>query len=424
MKDNWIKWNFSNDENNENQKIISKKLKVFLILLLVLFLLLINLKIIEVLSLADGKIIPQGRIKYVQHLEGGIVEEILIEEGSKVEKSQPLVILSKKKASSEFEEIDARLKSIELSIIRVEAEKNLQNSLSISKDQRQTFDEELLKSEKELFQSRRKAIDSEIKSKQASIDKATKNLKNLKKRLKIVKEQESISQKLLEVEATNRLKHLGILRERQEVEGNIDEQQSIIDLSKNDLEKVKNIYIEELNKELSQYKKDKEELNKRIKKYSDSLNRTVLKSPVAGTVKLISVNSKGAIVAPGVTVVEIVPENEKLIIEAKLPLSEIGYVKKNLEAKIRLNTPEGSRFRSIKGKVVFVGADRISGKDQEGFYLVKVETSENSFSRNNEEYKLFSGVPVTVGIITGKRSFIDYFLTPFMKGTSFALSER
>lgn len=424
MKDNWIKWNFSNDENNENQKIISKKLKVFLILLLVLFLLLINLKIIEVLSLADGKIIPQGRIKYVQHLEGGIVEEILIEEGSKVEKSEPLVILSKKKASSEFEEIDARLKSIELSIIRVEAEKNLKNSLSISKDQRQTFDEELLKSEKELFQSRRKAIDSEIKSKQASIDKATKNLKNLKKRLKIVKEQESISQKLLEVEATNRLKHLGILRERQEVEGNIDEQQSIIDLSKNDLEKVKNIYIEELNKELSQYKKDKEELNKRIKKYSDSLNRTVLKSPVAGTVKLISVNSKGAIVAPGVTVVEIVPENEKLIIEAKLPLSEIGYVKKNLEAKIRLNTPEGSRFRSIKGKVVFVGADRISGKDQEGFYLVKVETSENSFSRNNEEYKLFSGVPVTVGIITGKRSFIDYFLTPFMKGTSFALSER
>ena len=122
MKDNWIKWNFSNDENNENQKIISKKLKVFLILLLVLFLLLINLKIIEVLSLADGKIIPQGRIKYVQHLEGGIVEEILIEEGSKVEKSEPLVILSKK-ASSEFEEIDARLKSIELSIIRVEAEK-------------------------------------------------------------------------------------------------------------------------------------------------------------------------------------------------------------------------------------------------------------------------------------------------------------
>ena len=423
MTEKWVKWNlFKNDEKPKN--VISKRLKVSLILFSLIFLLLVNLKIIEVLSLADGKIIPQGRIKYVQHLEGGIVEEILISEGEKVEINQPLVVLSKEKASSEFEEINSRLKSIDLSILRVNSEINSNNSIEIPENINNLFDEELVKSENELFQSRRKAINSEIKSKKASIDKANKNLKNLKKRLKIVKEQEDISQKLLEVEATNRLKHLEILRERQEVEGSIDEQQSIIDLSKNDLEKVQNNYIEELNIELSQYRKEKEELNKRIQKYSDSLNRTVLKSPVSGTVKLVSVNSKGAIVAPGVTVVEIVPENEKLIIEAKLPLSEIGYVKKNLEAKIRLNTPEGSRFRSIKGKVVFVGADRISSKDEEGFYLVKVETSENSFARKNEEYKLLSGVPVMVGIITGKRSFMDYFLTPFITGASFALSER
>ena len=423
MTEKWVKWNlFKNDEKPKN--VISKRLKVSLILFSLIFLLLVNLKIIEVLSLADGKIIPQGRIKYVQHLEGGIVEEILISEGEKVEINQPLVVLSKEKASSEFEEINSRLKSIDLSILRVNSEINSNNSIEIPENKNNLFDEELVKSENELFQSRRKAINSEIKSKKASIDKANKNLKNLKKRLKIVKEQEDISQKLLEVEATNRLKHLEILRERQEVEGSIDEQQSIIDLSKNDLEKVQNNYIEELNIELSQYRKEKEELNKRIQKYSDSLNRTVLKSPVSGTVKLVSVNSKGAIVAPGVTVVEIVPENEKLIIEAKLPLSEIGYVKKNLEAKIRLNTPEGSRFRSIKGKVVFVGADRISSKDEEGFYLVKVETSENSFARKNEEYRLLSGVPVMVGIITGKRSFMDYFLTPFITGASFALSER
>jgi len=73
---------------------------------------------------------------------------------------------------------------------------------------------------------------------------------------------------------------------------------------------------------------------------------------------------------------------------------------------------------------VFVGADRISSKNEEGFYLVKVETTESSFSRKNEEYKLFSGVPVMVGIITGKRSFMDYFLTPFITSATFALSER
>jgi len=424
MTEKWTKWNFNQELENEKKSLISKRLKLSLIFFLIIFLLLINLKIIEVLSLADGKIIPQGRMKFVQHLEGGIVEEILINEGEKVEINQPLVILSKEKASSEFEEINARLKSIELSIIRVDSEKKSLKSILIPKNKKNFFDKELVKSENELFKSRRKAINSEIKSKKGSIEKAKKNLKNLKKRLKIVKEQESISQKLLDVEATNRLKHLELLRELQEVEGSIDEQQSIIDLSKNDLENLNNNYGEQLNSELSKYKKEKEELNKRIQKYSDSLNRTVLKSPVSGTVKLISVNSKGAIVAPGVTVVEIVPENEKLIIEARLPLSEIGYVKKGLEAKIRLNTPEGSRFRSIKGKVIFVGADRISGKDEEGFYLVKVETSEDSFSRKDEKFMLFSGVPVIVGIITGKRSFIDYFLTPFMTSVTFALSER
>ena len=130
MTEKWVKWNlFKNDEKPKN--VISKRLKVSLILFSLIFLLLVNLKIIEVLSLADGKIIPQGRIKYVQHLEGGIVEEILISEGEKVEINQPLVILSKEKASSEFEEINSRLKSIDLSILRVNSEINSKNSIEI-----------------------------------------------------------------------------------------------------------------------------------------------------------------------------------------------------------------------------------------------------------------------------------------------------
>ena len=98
-----------------------------------------SLKIIEVLSLAEGKIIPQGRIKFVQHLEGGIVEEILINEGEKVKINQPLVILSKKKASSEYEEINTRLKSIELSILRVDSEKKSKNEIMIPDNKKKIF---------------------------------------------------------------------------------------------------------------------------------------------------------------------------------------------------------------------------------------------------------------------------------------------
>ena len=425
MTNDWRDWKPKSNEKVDDEKLIGNKF-IYFSIFFILIIIVSNLKIIEVLSLADGKIIPQGRIKFVQHLEGGIVEEILIKEGQKVETSQPLVILSKEKASSEFEEINSRLKSINLSILRVNSEKEKRNDIIIPDQMKNLFDNDLIKFENELLKSRKKAIDSERKSKVSNIDKSKQNLINLKKRLKIVKEQESISEKLLKAEATNRLRHLELLRELSDVESKIDEQKSLILFNENELEKVNNNYDEQLNQELSTLKKEKEELNKRIQKYSDSLNRTVLKSPVTGIVKLISVNSKGAIVAPGVTVVEIVPDNEKLIVEAKLPLSEIGYISSGLDAKIRLNTPEGSRFRALEGKVVFVGADRISisDKNEESYYLVKIETKETSFSKKDENFELFSGVPVTVGIITGKRSFVDYFLTPFKNKVSFALSER
>ena len=425
MTNDWRDWKPNVNEKVDEEKLIGRKF-IYFSIFFILVIIISNLKIIEVLSLADGKIIPQGRIKFVQHLEGGIVEEILIKEGQKVETSQPLVILSKEKASSEFEEINSRLKSINLSILRVNSEKEKLNKIIIPDRMKNLFDNDLIKFENELLKSRKKAIDSERKSKVSNIDKSKQNLINLKKRLKIVKEQESISEKLLKAEATNRLRHLELLRELSDVESKIDEQKSLILFNENELEKVNNNYEEQLNQELSALKKEKEELNKRIQKYSDSLNRTVLKSPVTGIVKLISVNSKGAIVAPGVTVVEIVPDNEKLIVEAKLPLSEIGYISNGLDAKIRLNTPEGSRFRALEGEVVFVGADRISisDKNEESYYLVKIETKETSFSKKDENFELFSGVPVIVGIITGKRSFIDYFLTPFRNKVSFALSER
>ena len=202
----WLKWNFTKlNANEKSNSIITSKFKIFIILFVFSLLTLINLRIIEVMSIADGKIIPQGRIKYVQDLEGGIVEEILIKEGEKVKVSQPLVILSKEKASSEFEEINTRLKSLDLSILRVNSEKKSLSEINFPNNNKSNFDKDSIRFENELLKSRKNSINSERKSKKSNIKKANKNLDNLKKRLKIVEEQETISQKLLEAEATNRL---------------------------------------------------------------------------------------------------------------------------------------------------------------------------------------------------------------------------
>ena len=409
----WKNWNIQ-DENQSSLKtykvsVFGKKIKILILLFSLVFIGVINLNLIEVLSLADGKVIPQSRIKYIQHLEGGIVEEILIKEGDRVIPDQPLIILSKAKASSEYEEINTRLDSIEISILRIQAEKKSLKRIPKS-EKIKNFPTELIKFENELLLSRQKSIESEKKT-------LKKNIVNLEKRYKLIKEQTLISEKLLKAEATNKFKHLDLLRELSNIEGQLDEK-------KNKLDTLVFNFNKQLNNELSELKKEKSELLKRIKKFSDSLQRTTLISPVGGIIKLISVNSRGAIVAPGVTVVEIVPEDDKLIIEAQLPLSEIGYVKVGMDTKIRLNSSEGSRFKPIRGKVVFVGADRTSKSNSESFYLVKIETNEIAFSKGTETFNLSSGVPVVVGIITGKRSFLDYFLSPFKSNIVFSLSER
>lgn len=409
----WKNWNIQ-DENQSSLKtykvsVFGKKIKILILLFSLLFIGVINLNLIEVLSLADGKVIPQSRIKYIQHLEGGIVEEILIKEGDRVIPDQPLIILSKAKASSEYEEINTRLDSIEISILRIQAEKKSLKRIPKS-EKIKNFPTELIKFENELLLSRQKSIESEKKT-------LKKNIVNLEKRYKLIKEQTLISEKLLKAEATNKFKHLDLLRELSNIEGQLDEKINKLDTLVFNFNK-------QLNNELSELKKEKSELLKRIKKFSDSLQRTTLISPVGGIIKLISVNSRGAIVAPGVTVVEIVPEDDKLIIEAQLPLSEIGYVKVGMDTKIRLNSSEGSRFKPIGGKVVFVGADRTSKSNSESFYLVKIETNEIAFSKGTETFNLYSGVPVVVGIITGKRSFLDYFISPFKSNIVFSLSER
>lgn len=434
MNQNWKNWKI---EKIKKRTIKSNKIYIPIIFFFILIIILCNLKIIETLSVAEGEVKPQGRIKFIQHLEGGIVDEILVKEGEKVKYNQPLVILSREKASSEYEEINSRINAISLSILRVNAEKKMQdkipNELTSSK-----FTDEQIRTENNLLKTSVKSYKLELKSKQSEIkqvnqnlQKIEKNVKNLKKKLNLVKEQIEISEKLLKAEATNRFKHLELLRELASTEGKYDEELSnkkmIVEKFKNsklELEKLSINHFDNINNKISLLKKEKLELFNKIKKFSDNLNRTVLKSPEAGIIKVISVNSKGAIVAPGVTVLELVPEKDELIIEGKLPLTEIGYINIGMSAKIRLNSPDSSRYQPINGKVIFVGADRIRSENVQNYYIIRVRTSEKAFFRGEQKYNLYSGVPVTIGVIIEKRSIYDYLISPLKNKFELGLSER
>ena len=164
--------------------------------------------------------------------------------------------------------------------------------------------------------------------------------------------------------------------------------------------------------------------SQRRKKLKDNLKRTVLRAPVDGLIKFLYHSTIGGIVKPGGTVVDIVPEGDKLLIEAQLPVQEVIYVASGQIAKVRPLTPDAANFGQLEGRVVHVSPDSIREADKIPFYLITIELESEFFKSKGKRYPLLPGIQVTCSIRTGDRSILDYLISPFMDITSTALRER
>jgi adhesin transport system membrane fusion protein len=145
---------------------------------------------------------------------------------------------------------------------------------------------------------------------------------------------------------------------------------------------------------------------------------------MSGVIKSLNVVTIGGVVKAGDTVVEIVPLNDKLIVEAKLLPQDVGYIKKNAKAFIQLDGNDGYRYGKLNGKVVHISPDSLITDKGESFFLAKIELEKSYFGNQRDKIELFSGMIVTVGIVLGERSVLEYILSPFLESSNFVLSER
>jgi adhesin transport system membrane fusion protein len=166
------------------------------------------------------------------------------------------------------------------------------------------------------------------------------------------------------------------------------------------------------------------ELLQRILKFEDNLSRTVLRSPVNGVVKTLYVVTIGGVLKPGFTVVDIVPGGDRLIIEAKLPTQDIGYVRRGQQALVMLASADAMRFGNLTGKVVRVSPDTLVTNEGMPFYKVRIETEQDHFQRGKLKYQLFPGMQVMTNIQTGQRTVLEYIFDPFLRSFNDAMLER
>ena len=227
------------------------------------------------------------------------------------------------------------------------------------------------------------------------------------------------------------MQHLDLLKEAAALNGKIGEDTAALQRTKaarkgalNKLETIRDTFHEKVREDLEKKRRSLEEYTNRLKKYEDSLKRTVLRSPVDGVVQTLYVVTIGGVVAPGATVAVVVPAGDRLIIEAKLPIQDIGYVHPGQTALVTLASSDGVRFGNLKGEVIQVSPDTIDAAQGAPYYKVLISTPKDYFERNGARYQLVPGVQVICSIRTGQRTVLDYLTDPFLRSFQTALRER
>lgn len=405
---------------------------------------------LDIVSDAVGEVIPSSKVKRVQHLEGGIVHSILVNEGDTVEAGQPLIELEATASDSTLEELNVRIASLQVRVARLEAE-----ALWFTTDvedkpiepysvpftvptELENISSSLLEQASDLYEARRERVVNDIstqleqiKQRQQDIHEITARIRNQRQNLKYVREQIAISEELLKDKLTTRYKHLGFLKEESALVSKIEEDnaalartRSKLTNARQELDQVANSFHEDVQENLRKSRRELLELSQRLRKMEDSLERTVVRSPSNGIVKTIYVTGEKEVVQAGKTILDIVPADDKLVVEVHLPLGDIGYVHVGQNASVRLATGDARMFGSLHGKVHRISPDAITNRENETYYRVLVETEQDSFQKEGRTYQLYPGMRLLVGIKTGERTVMEYLLYPYFESLYHGLQER
>jgi adhesin transport system membrane fusion protein len=405
--------------------------------ILVAFLVWAALFPLDVASYAQGQVIPAGQLKRIQHLEGGIIRDIKVAEGQVVAAGDVILELETVSANSEVGDIRSRMGGLQVKALRLEASLSGASRLvlppalikefpDVAKDALEEF-----RSNQSRVESGVQARKSRIASRAAEIQEAKERLAGLKRRAQLIAEQVKISERMLQQKLTSEYEHLQLKREQEQIISDrdaaistevratrqLEEEQASLQAFRSEEESNLRKALQESNTELTS-------LKERFRKPSDSQDRTTVRAPVSGTIQALYFKNKGAVVAPGGMIATLVPEGEALLVEARLPIGDVGYIQ--LDGPARLSLSSGaSGFSTIFAKVVHISPDSmLDEKTGQSYYQVRLKPEQFTFRRGNEVYALRPGVQITSAILTGERSVLALLLEPFIGHGVKPLTER
>lgn len=352
---------------------------------------------IDQITRAPGSVIASSKTQVIQSQEGGILESMMVKEGDRVERGDPVVYLERTQAESVYLESLAKQAALLATVSRLRSE---------VLDTPIEFPAELegypqfVSNQRELYVKRKSALVEELDA--------------LGKMGQLVRDELALNKPLLR---TGDVSKTDILRLERQL-ADLESQQT----------NIRNKFFQEAQAELGKYEEELAAVKQQLAQRKDKLEQTTLYAPVNGIVKNIAVNTEGGVVRPGEEILQIVPIDDVLVVEAKVSPADIAFVRTGLPATIKIDAYDYTIYGDLSGTLTYISADTLTEERQNGeepYYRIQVRTENNRFSGDiAKALEILPGMTASVEIKTGSNTVLHYLTKPLTKTLSESLGER
>jgi adhesin transport system membrane fusion protein len=384
---------------------------------------------------APAKVIPMDKVKVIQHLEGGIVKELVVKEGQHVKTGDPLVVLDLATVGVNGMELSTRMAAMNLTKVRLKAESSGADFTLPAK-----VDEKLKASataELNTFIARRSEHRSTLAALEGQLVQARQRVGELRARLvssqqslRLAQQELSISEKLISDKLVSEIEHSQRKGNVEKLKGDVAAAEQSIPGALAQVEEVTARKAEEVGRfrrrasdELAELERNIATLGDQVTRADDQEDRAIIRAPLDGYVKNLKYVATGNIVKAGEPIMEIVPANDQLVLEVKLQPSDRGYIKLNQEAVVKISAYDFYRYGALDGKVRAIAADADEGRNQEQYFRVIVETSKAYFGDSSQGMSITPGMNGEVNIKVETQSLLWALLRPIFRLKAEAFKE-
>jgi len=384
-------------------------------------------------AIANGSVVLSASRKTVQHLEGGIIAEILVKDGDEVTQGQPLIHLNATSANSQQDLLLGQFRAAKAAEIRLLAERDDVEQPNFDHpllhDSENATVKELVESQNKLFKTRKAAVIGQVDVLQERIMQYNEQIKGLDSQITEVKKQNSlIAQEVKSVSGLvakgleQKTRLLALQRRESELDGEQAKHFSEIATIKGSISEsqlqiinVQNEYLKDVMTQLKDVQQQVSDLQEKMQASGDILKRTVITAPQAGKVTNLKFHTIGGVITPGTPIMDIVPQDDRLIIEAQVRPQDIDIVHEGLPAKVMLTAYKSRFVPRLEGKVIQISADKLTNeKTGEPFFLARIQINDGVLAKLTKHIVLYPGMPAEVFITTREGTFLQYLASPII----------